>query len=292
MSEQAEQTIGDHQKAAQAGSDPEGVMTLAAAIKLIQQSGPRKTSNIPPPGSVGMVMEGRYIPTLSLDPGNVTAIEGYKGNEGYVASAVDAFGTIHGALQRLSDAREQVKKDSSKTEANQILCVATEAAKLQDNATRKFDIARKTLTDAIAHNDALLSKPLTTAADNSISAEVRKYVRELSDDKRMSFLNDAMKRNDVVTLSAVLGAQPFLSGLTHEMQAHFTRSLHEKNNPQVAERIKVMRKALALVESRAGLIFSEIEKALGARWDVIQQLRKTQGNAAQALLLINNPVQP
>jgi DNA-binding phage protein len=229
---------------------------------------------------------------LSLDPGNITAIEGFDDHKGYVQCAVDAFSTVHSALQRLSDAREQVKKDTSKTEANQILVVATEAGKLQDAATRKFDAARKTLTDGIAHNDALLSKPLATAADNSISAEVRKYVRELSDDKRHAFLNDAMKRGDTSTLAAVLGAQPFLSGLTHEMQVHFTRALHEKQSPEIAARLQVMRRALELVESRSGLVFTEVEKALGARWDVVQKLRATQSSAEQALLLINSPVAP
>lgn len=282
----------DHQQAAQAINPDTDSVTLGDAVKLLQASGTRKVSNPGPLGSVGAGPEGRsrYIPTLSLDPGVITkGIKDYEAHAGYVSCAVDAFGTIHGALQRLSDAREQVKKDTSKTEANQILIVAAEAGKLQDAATRKFDAARKTLTDGIKHHDELLSKPLQIAADNSISAEVRKYVHDLPNDKRIGFLNDAMKRNDVATLSAVLGAQPFLSGLTHEMQAHFTRSLHEQQKPEIAARLDVMRKALALVESRAGLIFNEIERALGARWDTVAKLRKTQDAASQTLLLVNNP---
>lgn len=288
MSEQAEQAVGDHQAAARAGSDPEGIMTLAAAIKLSQQANqPRKTSDLPPPGSVGSVMEGRYVPTLSLDPLNVKAITGFEAHAGYVQCAVDAFSTCHVGLKALSDAREQVKRDPSKTEAQQILLIAGEAEKLQNRMTRAMDTARTRLLDGIKSLDESLSKPIQTAADNSISAEVRKYVHDLPDDKRMGFLNDAMKRKDVATLSAVLGAQPFLSGLTHEMQAYYTRSLHEKQQPEIAARLGVMRKALALVEQRSGLIFNEIEKALGARWDVVQRLRKTQDSAAQALLLIN-----
>lgn len=283
------QTIGDHQ-AANASPASLANQLLADAQRV---SGKHRPSMPPPLTRVqsGPETQGRYIPSLSLDPGNVKAIEGFDDHSGYVQCAVQAFSTIHAALKRLSDARAQVAKDTSKTEANQILCVATEASKLQDTATRAFDSARKTLTDAIAHTDALLSKPLTTAADNSISAEVRKYVRELPDDKRVPFMNDTMKRGDIATLAAILGAQPFLSGLTHEMKEHFTRQLHERQQPEVSARLKVMRAALNLIEQRSGLIFTEVEKALGARWDVVQQLRKTQSESAAALLLINNPVQ-
>jgi hypothetical protein len=52
-----------------------------------------------------------------------------------------------------------------------------------------------------------------------------------------------------------------------------------------------MRNARSLLEQRAGLIFIEVEKALGANWSVVQKLRKSRSEAESALLLINNPVQ-
>lgn len=277
----------DHQQAAEAITPDTDSVTLGDAVKLLQASGTRKTSNLPAPGSVGPEMQGRYIPTLSLDPGNVTALEGYEAHSGYVQCAVEAFSTCHVGLKALSDAREQVKKDTSKTEANQILLVAGEAEKLQNRMTRAMDTARTRLLDGIKSLDESLSKPLQSAADNSISAEVRKYVRELSDDKRMGFMNAALKKNDVRTLQSILGAQPFLSGLSDEMQAHFTRSLHEQRTPEIAARLGVMRRALQLVESRAGLILTEVPKALGADWTTVQKLRKAASAGEQALLLVN-----
>jgi len=284
----------DHQQAAQAITPNPDSVTLLDAVKLIQQaSGTRKVSQ-PSPGSKvvsGPTVEGRYIPTLSLDPGNVIAIEGFDSHRGYVQCAVDAFSTIHSALQRLSDARAQVAKDTSKTEANQVLIVAAEAEKLQDRATRAFDSARKRLTDGIAAIETQLSEPLTAKADNSLSAEIRAHCRNLPDDKRRTLVAEAVKAKDLTTLQAILGGKHYLSGLTAETQAHFTRQYRELTAPELVTRLDVMRKAQTLIEQRAGLIFSEVEKALGARWDVIQRLRKTQGNAAQALILINNPVQ-
>jgi hypothetical protein len=288
-----EQATGDHQKAAQAGSDPEGIMTLAAAIKLAQQaSEPRRTSNLPPPGSVGVVMKGRYIPNLTLDPRNITdGIDGFEDHKGYVNVAAEAFSEIHVGLQRLSDAREQVKKDPSKTEAQQVLMTAQTAEKLQERTARAMDKAIKQLRDGIKHNEETLTKPLKVSSDNSISAEIRDHCKKLENDgKRMSFLTDALKRNDVATLSAVLGPQvPYLSGITDYMQTYFTRALHEKSNPEIAARVKTMRAALDMVEQRCGLIHSEIEKCLGAEMQTVAKLRKLSSEAERALLLVNAP---
>jgi hypothetical protein len=238
----------------------------------------------------GPIVSTRYIPTPSLDPRNIEAIEGVDEKTiGYVRCAIDAFGTVHSSLQRLSDAREQVKKDSSKTQANQILIVAAEAGKLMDRSTRAFDSARTRLIDGIRSIDDSLSGPLVTKSDNSLSAEVRAFCRNLPAGEREKFISDAVKRKDLTTLQAVLGGPAYLSGLSPQMQQIHTRQYRELTTPDLVVRLEVMRKALDLIEGRAGLIFTEIEKALGAKWEVIQKLRETQSAAAQALLLINNP---
>lgn len=285
-------SVGDHQKAAQAGRDPnENVMTLAAAIKLAQQaSQPRKVSAPPPLMKVqsGPSYAGRYVPPLFIDPANVTALDGFEEHKGYINVAVEAFSLCHVGLTNLGKAREQVAKDPSKTEAQQVLILAGEAEKLQNRMTRAMDKARTTLLDGINHNEETLSKPIKAAADNSVSAEVRAHCKNLPNDgARLSFLNDALKRNDRATLSAILGAQPFLSGIKDYMQKEYTRMLHEKNHPEIAARITTMRGALEMVEQRGGAMITEVEKALGARWDIVSQLRKTQDASAQALLLIN-----
>lgn len=113
----------------------------------------------------------------------------------------------------------------------------------------------------------------------------------MSASEREKFISEAMRDRDTTVLNAILGAPAVLSGLSKQMLEHHTRQFHEMTNPEVASRLKVMRKALELVEQRSGLVFSEIEKALGARWDVVEKLRKTQDAAAQALLLIINPLQ-
>ena len=248
-----------------------------------------RPSHPDPLAPVPVQREGRYIPTISLDPSSITkGIKGYEDHAGYVQCAVDAFSNIHTGLKRLSDAREAARKNDAWTPAMQILNVSKEADKLMDSAARNFDSARGRLQAGIKSLDDSLSKPLQTAADTVLSREVREHVKNLPNEKRMTFLNEALKKKDVKTLQAVLGAQSFLSGITDETQAHFVRAYHEQNSPEIAQRVQVMRKALELVENRSGLMFGEIEKALGAKFDTVSKLRKTHDAAEAALLLVNS----
>lgn len=263
---------------------------LAALVRKGIKGDPKhRPSHTDPLTRVGA--QHKYIPTPSLDPRNISSIENFEAHQGYVQCAVEAFSTIHVALQKLSDARAQVAKDPSKTEAQQVLICATEAEKLQDRATRAFDGARKRLMDGIKAIDDQLSGPLVAKSDNSISAEVRTFFRAMSDDKRHAAIADAVKAKDLTTLQAVLGGPAYLAGLTPERQAHYTRQYRELTTPELVGRLDVMRKAQTLMEQRAGLVFTEVEKALGAKWEVVQELRKSQSAAHAALLLINNPVQ-
>jgi hypothetical protein len=277
-------------------TDPLSPGEQAAAANA---SGQRLHNNAPSvPAPLTRVENGpvaqsvKYLPPPGLHPKNVELIEGIEGHEGYVRSAIDAFGHIHGALQRLSDAREKLRGDSSRTDANKVLLLAVEAEKLQTAATLKFDTARKNLTDGIAGIEQMLNGPLVDKANNQISGEIRSYLRALPDDKRAVAINKAIEQKDVTVLQACLGAPPMLSGLSPELQAHYTRKYRELTAPEQATRLRVMRDALELVEQRAGLVLTETEKALGARWNVVQKLRKTSSATEQALLLINNPVQP
>ena len=198
---------------------------------------------------------------------------------------------MHVGLQRLSDAREKAKKNQAWTEAQQVLNVANEASKLQDAATRAFDSARKRLMDGIAATDKSLQEPLTAKADNSISGELRALFRGMPPDKRYEAINAAVQSKDMTVLQAVLGGHCLLSGLAPERQQFYTRQYRELTTPDLVTRIDVMRKALTLVEQRGPLILTEVQRALGASWDVVQKLRKSSSAAEAALLLINNPVQ-
>ena len=77
----------------------------------------------------------------------------------------------------------------------------------------------------------------------------------------------------------------FLSGLTPEFQKIYLRLYHEKNSPEKAKRLKVMQGAKTLIEERAGLVFKELEKAVGAPPHKAKALREAKTAAEKAFVL-------
>jgi DNA-binding phage protein len=107
-------------------------------------------------------------------------------------------------------------------------------------------------------------------------------VKGLSQADRLAFMNDAVHSGDTKTLSAVLGAPSYLSGLSSTERDLFTRSHQERTNPTLAKRLVVMKAANDLIAQRAGLIFDEIDKAIGASSTQVANLRAARAKAEKA----------
>lgn len=234
----------------------------------------------------------RYLVPPDYDPRVVAHIDGYEDHAAYAAPAFAAFEAASSGIKRLSDARHTAHELGQKgkwNEAQQILMVSKEASTLQTSILRKFDSARTSLSESIRALNDSLSTPLMSKANTPVSTAVWAHVAALPLDKRHEFITDRLDKNDQRSLDAILGAPAYLSGLTDEMQASYTRMYHEKNQPQIAGRLKVMKKSLELVEARGVRIALEIEKAMGARWSTVQELNKAQDDIQKMLALVNAP---
>jgi hypothetical protein len=69
------------------------------------------------------------------------------------------------------------------------------------------------------------------------------------------------------------------------MQAVLTRMFHARTNPLKEKRLMAAKAGLELIEKRQGLVFSELEKAIGAKPHKIAQIRKSKTAAEAALVL-------
>lgn len=234
----------------------------------------------------------RYLVPPDYDPRVVAHIEGYEEHAGYAAPAFEAFSAAASGLKRLSDARHTAHELGERgkwSDAHQILMVSKEAATLQDAILRRFDSARKNLGDGIRALEESLSAPVRGRAETVTSREVREHVKTLPPDKRHEFITDRIDKGDARTVEAILGAQGFLSGFDDNFIGAYTKTWHQKNQPQLAGRLKVMQKSLELVEARGVRIPIEIERAMGARWSVVQELNKAQDDIQKMLALVNAP---
>jgi hypothetical protein len=223
--------------------------------------------------------------TPSLHETIITSLDGYDAETAPVmAPVVEAFSDAYISLGKLHDLRDVVAKNQAWTEAQQILLVTKEADKQQGRLCKKFDGLHTILTKQVASYEEQLTQPMKEKAGmGSLNSEVRAHAKALPRDERKKMVERAFEANDTDTLHALLGAQPFLSGLMPEEHSFYVRQFHEMTNPAVVKRLTVTRAALNAVHERAPLLFGQIEKVLGMPRDKIVQIEKANTAALEAL---------
>jgi len=247
----------------------------------VDEPGPR--GNYAPDPSLGVFNNASFIPTPSLDPGVIKAIDGYAENEGYLAPALNAFSTAHVTLQQIADARAPLMRDTSKTPEQKLLLMATYAEKAQVRIMQAFDKAHQNLNAAANALDKSLSEPLESVTNSSMCQEIRAYVRGLPNGERSKFISEALQRGDMQILNSVLGAPSYLSGVADVQKANWLRQFHEAKNPASVKRLAAYRKAIELLETRSHLVVTQIEKAQGGKHADVRRLRGQVEESDKAL---------
>jgi hypothetical protein len=224
--------------------------------------------------------------SLALHPDNVKEIEGYDDETiAVLAPTVTAFSEAYERIRTVWDGRAKAEKNPSWNE-NQVIIETDQFAQKQLAVIAKgFDSTRANLVKGIAHLEQELTAPVTSKAAHSVAAEVRAYVKALPTGERMKFIQDALGGGDDVTATAVLGAPAYLSGIDANTQSVFTRMYHERNAPAVSKRLKVMVAAKDMIEQRAGIVFKELEKAVGCPPHKAKALREARTASEKAFAL-------
>lgn len=221
--------------------------------------------------------------TPSLHPINVQKIDGYDDETSTLLGPTEsAFAHAYEQLGKVHDASEVVRADPTLTEAAALVKAQDYADKAFATIAKKFDSATANLNVIIAGIEKELSSPVESMASSTLSAEIRSYCKSLPQGERMSFVTKAIKDGDTRTASAVLGGPAYLSGLESDMQAVLTRQFHEHREPLKAKRLRAAKGALTLIGERAGRVFSEIEKAVGADPRKVARFRAAAAKTAKA----------
>ena len=212
--------------------------------------------------------------TPSLHPDNVKQIDGYGDDTAHLLAAAEtAFSEAYIAIGKVHDARALAAKDPTMNEAAQLITVDDYAQKQFNRVARQFDRVLQDLNKGIASIEVELTAPVEAKASHGVAGEIRAYVKGLPSDERMTFIQQAIRDSDQRTATAILGAPAYLSGMDANMQGILTRMYHEHHAPDKARRVKAMRGAADLLGERGGLLFAEVEKAVGGRPDKIAKLR-------------------
>ncbi|WP_269218941.1 hypothetical protein [Brevundimonas vesicularis] len=224
--------------------------------------------------------------TPSLHVANVARIAGYDDDtRSYLAPTETAFSEAYVGIGRIHDAKAAADRNPSWTPDERLIQTQAFAEKTFASIARRFDSAGAALTRSIEALEAELSAPIASKAAQGVASEIRAYAKALQGGERMSFIQRAIDDGDDLTVGAVLGAPAYLSGIERKTQEVYTRAYHERANPLTAKKLRAMQGALDLIGQRSGLVFKEIEKAVGAPPHKVQALKKAKAHAERAFVM-------
>lgn len=223
----------------------------------------------------------------SLHPALVKKLDGYDEETAPVLAATEeAFRAAYEGIRDVHEARDFARANDAWTEASQIINTDSLARKQEERITRRFDRVRGDLLKGIAHIEGELSSPVSTKASLQIAAEIRNHCKGLGGGgARMSFVRNLINEGDELSASAILGGPAFLSGLTNDQVALFTRIYHEKRQPALSKRLKAMQAGVEHIENNGGLVFDQMVKAVGCPPHRVKQLREANTAAEKAMVL-------
>ena len=194
-----------------------------------------------------------------------------------------AFDLAYSTVRSIYNARDAAENDTTMNDDARLVAVAELADKVTERTTKAFDYASTALTNNIAAMEKALAEPVQSRAAQSIAVEIRAHVKGLKTGAHvMDFVRQAIDRGDHDTVSAVLGAPAYLSGMTPETQAIMLRMYHEKARPDVAKRLAAAKAAQDYLDRNAGQFMPQVEKAIGGDWRKVQMLRKSSNATKKA----------
>ena len=218
--------------------------------------------------------------TPSLHPLNVRELDGYDDETAILLGPTEtAFSEAYNGIGAVHAAREAAALNPTWNEAHQLIETDNFAEKQFKKIARQFDNVSANLNTVVKSIETELTAPIESKGAHTLATEIRRYVAELPDNERMAFVQQAIKDNDQRTATAILGGPAYLSGITTDMQSVLTRMYHTHHNPRQAKRLKAAQGALTLIGERAGLVFSQLSKAVGAPPHKIAKLRAAKSAA-------------
>lgn len=225
--------------------------------------------------------------TPALDPETYLAVEGVNDStRGYVDDVISTMNDCYATLGRLHLAKDLVDSNPAWTAEQKILTMGAEVTKQKNRLAQKLDRTVRDLESRIAHTEQELLRPVQQAAAGPLAKEVRQHFKGLSNSERSKQIREALEADDEATLQAVLGAQPFLSGLTAVDRDHFIGLYHAKKLPHLVERRDVMIRVRNLLNNSGanGSAFHRaFEHVVGAKPDEVLAIEKANQRALDAL---------
>lgn len=149
----------------------------------------------------------------------------------------------------------------------------------------KFEKLHNDLTNTVHALEAGLSAPLEISEDGgTIRGEIRAHYKSLSDDgERMKQLRTAIEKNDTLTVTAVLGAPSYLSGMTDEQRTAHLKLYRSFAHPTKEAEIMHKSSTAHFVKRSGVIVEAECQKAIGAKPQEVESFRRQMKDHATHL---------
>jgi hypothetical protein len=203
--------------------------------------------------------------SIALHPSSIDAIPEASDEDvqALLQPARDALAAGYQFIASIHDVKAAAAIDPELTKEAALLRTDDHARAKMERATRAFDSVHKQFTTSINALEIGLSSAVEAKASAMVSGEIRSHFKGLDSKERIAQLEAALERRDETTLSSVLGAPGYLSGLAPELQTVMLRRFNEVRDPVAAKRLRVLIATRDAMMERGQTLLREMVKAVG-----------------------------
>lgn len=231
---------------------------------------------------IGELMTDTKRVPPDLDPRNFPHRVGGLDNQGEPSEILGvgnkAFTALSESLQSVYERERVIRADKTRTPADHRMRVARLAGKAKEAAAESVQSAFDKLTAHIATIDAHIAEGKKSAMSIAEAQEIRAFVRGLSNDERAKFISEA----DAESLSALLSAKPFLSGMGDAEAALVDRRLVQENFPGLLELREKLDKSRDVLQNGWANYDKEISSLIPGDASAIEKAAADADEAARA----------
>ncbi|MDP5279226.1 hypothetical protein Q9Q95_09860 [Sphingomonas sp. DG1-23] len=208
-------------------------------------------------------IDTRISPTLH--PGIAGEIADYDDETRPLLGATEtAVDEAFEALKSIHDAKAAAATNPTLNEFAQLIAVDNHASKLMTKVYASWSRTVDTLNTNIAKMERDLNAPVEQRATASMASEIRTYFRSMDNEaKRITAIRQAIADGDDMTVTAVLGGRHYLSGIDAETSAQFLREWHGAQRPLEAKKLRAMKAAAEMLNSRYKMLTKAVSDAVG-----------------------------
>ena len=185
----------------------------------------------------------------SLHPDMVKIIKGYDVDNASLKPIRSLLEQTYRALGSVYAFRDSATNNTGWTHAKKVVETANFADKQKAELLPRFEKLHGKLASSVRELEAKFSAPLEVPEDGgAVRGEIRAHYKSLSDSERMEQLNAAIESGDDLTVTSVLGAPSYLSGMTEKNREHYSQVYRRISNPAKNTEIEMKSSAADFVQ--------------------------------------------